>query len=176
MTRTVLTFGLIAGIIIVALWHITKPLWMASEGIPNMSIGMLMGYLGMLLGLSMTFFAVRQYRDQKLGGKITFGKALWVGFLVAVIASVIYTAGWMIYYANAEFAQTFSEQYLAYMKNQWTEKGMSAEEIAENIVRYEENMALYDNNAIVRAGMTMMEILPVGILVSVITAFLLRRK
>jgi Protein of unknown function (DUF4199) len=175
MQRTVLTFGMISGLIILILGYATRPIWMDADGKMDMSTGELLGYINMIIALSMIFFGIRQFRDRHLEGKITFGKAFKVGFLISLVASVIYMVGWMIYYNTSEMAQSFPAQYMAYMKEQWLASGMTPEQISEKAAGYEKNMKLY-NNPVIMAGMTLVEILPVGLLVSLISAFILKKK
>ena len=175
MQKTVITFGLISGLIVVILWHATHSLWIDESGKMNMSMGSIVGYTNMLLSLSLIFFGIRQYRDRSLDGKISFGKAFKVGFFIALVASAIYVIGWMIYFNTSELAQTFPDQYMEYMKEQWAAKGLSADEINEKSEKIQMNFENY-KNPVIMAGMTLFEILPVGILVSLISALILKRK
>ncbi len=175
MQRTILIFGLISGLIILILGYATRPIWMDTGGKMDMSTGELLGYINMIIALSMIFFGVRQFRDRHLGGKITFGKAFKVGFLISLVASAIYVFGWMVYYNTSEVAQTFPAQYIEHMKEQWLASGLTPEQINEKAAGYEKNFALYEN-PIIMAGMTLMEILPVGLLISLISAFILKKK
>ena len=129
----------------------------------------------MIISLSMIFFGIRQYRERHLGGKISFGKAFKVGFLIALVASVIYVIGWMIYYNTSEVAQNFPAQYLEHMKEKWAEAGMSTEQINTKAEGFARNMELY-KNPVIMAGMTLMEILPVGLIITLISALILKRK
>ncbi len=175
MKKTVITYGLLAGFILVFLTYITRPLFITPDGKMDMGKGEVLGYINMLLSMSMIFFGTRQYRDKHLEGKITFRKAFWAGFLIAVIASVIYTIGWMIYYNTSEVAHSFPQQYLEYMKTKWAESGKSAEEMAKMTEQMAKNMELY-KNPIAMTLMTLLEILPLGAILAVISAFILRRK
>ena len=109
-------------------------------------------------------------------GKITFGKAFKVGILITLIASVMYVIGWLIYYNTSDMAQTFPAQYLEHLKEQWKASGMSAEEINEKAATTQKNMEMYANNPVIMIGMTLMEIFPVGLLITLISAFILKRK
>lgn len=175
MKNTVLRYGLLSGAIILTLWFLTRPLWMKADGQFDLSKGEILGYLNMLIALSMIFFGVRQYRDTVLNGTISFGKAFGVGLLIALIAGCIYVLGWMIYYSTSDIAVTFPAAYLAYMNEKWVAAGKTAEEIALLTARYQSNFEMY-KNPFVRAGMTFMEILPVGLLISLISAFMLKKK
>ncbi|MEZ5059875.1 MAG: DUF4199 domain-containing protein, partial [Saprospiraceae bacterium] len=106
MRKLVLTFGIIAGIINTILMRSFQPLYM-QDGQMDMGKGELLGYISMIVALSMIFFGVKSYRDKHQEGIISFGKAFKVGFFITLVASVIYVTGWMIYYNTDETAQQF---------------------------------------------------------------------
>ncbi|MDQ3017136.1 MAG: DUF4199 domain-containing protein, partial [Bacteroidota bacterium] len=145
------------------------------DGRMNMELSIVLGYLNMLISLSMVFFGIRQFREKHLGGKITFKKAFAIGFLICLIASAFYVVGWMIYYNVSDMAQTFPIQYLEYMKEKWTAAGLSATEIDAKAAAYASNMEMY-KNPVIMAGMTLMEILPVGLVITFLSALILKKK
>ena len=175
MRRTVLKYGLLAGLILVVFFLTTKGFWMSPDGKMDMNKGYIFGYVNMILSLSMVFFGVLHYRNTYLEGKINFGKALWVGFLIALVASAIYVIGWMTYANVTGSAQDFMIQYQEHMKQEWVESGMQAEEMAKKTEEFQKFMEMY-KNPFFMALMTLFEILPVGILVALISAFLLKKK
>jgi hypothetical protein len=146
------------------------------NGEMDFSNGYLFGYLNMIIALSMVFFGVRQYRDRHLGGTITFKNAFIVGFLISLIASAMYVISWMIYWHTSDVAQTFPVQYLNHMKEQWAASGMSTEEINSKSSEFNKTMETYSHNLLIMAGMTLMEILPVGLIISLISALILKKK
>ncbi|MFZ1678771.1 MAG: DUF4199 domain-containing protein [Saprospiraceae bacterium] len=175
MQKTVLTFGVISGLIILTLGLITQKFMMGDNGEMNFSGGEILGYTTMIVALSMIFFGIRQFRERHLGGKISFGQAFKVGFLIALVASAMYVIGWMIYYNTSDLAQTFPAQYIKHMKEQWAASGMTEEQIASKSIGLEKNFELY-KNPVIMAGMTLMEILPVGLIISLLSALILKRK
>src|SRR6185295_11300925 len=109
MKKVVLTFGLIAGAIIVVLMFATMPL----QNNPQLrNSGHLIGYTTMLIAFSMIFFAIKSYRDQHQNGVITFGKGMQIGLLITLIASLSYAIGWEFYMKL--FAPNFMEEFTAY--------------------------------------------------------------
>lgn len=171
MKKIILTYGLIAGAIVAGLMLITLPLW--QNGTLNFDNGEIVGYTTMVIALSMIFFGVKSYRDNYNNGTITFGKAFKIGVLIALIAAVMYGLAWEVSYATvmADFPQKMQEHYFSEMK----ESGASKEEL-EKAKQQFATFAEYYRNPIVRFPLTLMEILPVGILISLISAALLRRK
>lgn len=170
MTKIVLIFGLIAGAISAAL------MWLL-VGVVNMGgvefdSAMMWGYATMLIALSMVFFGIKSYRDNH-GGRITFFKGLQVGILISLVAAVCYAASWELYYRGSgqEFLEKYSAHYLEKMKKD----GASDAEVEKARIEGQEFMELY-RNFLVRFPMTMVEILPVGVVVTLLGAALLRKR
>jgi len=171
MKKAVFTFGLIAGGIVVAMMFLTVPLH--RNGTLNADNGFLVGITTMVVALSAIFFGVRSYRDQQLQGSITFGRALGVGLLISLVASVCYAVGWEI---NLKLFMTDFVQQMrtaAIAKAQAT--GATAEKLAEVTRSMDEFEAMYAN-FVTRFGMTLMEIFPVGVVISLVSALLLKKK
>jgi hypothetical protein len=170
MKKVVLTFGLLSGAIIVILMFATMPL----QNNPQFrNSGHLIGYTTMVIAFSMIFFAVKSYRDQHQNGEITFGKGMQIGLLITVIASLSYAIGWEFYMKL--FAPNFMEDFTSYLLAQAKESGKSEAELNALVIKYEGYKEMY-KNPVSRFGMTLMEIAPVGIILSVIPAALLRKK
>ena len=107
------------------------------------------------------------------GGAITFGKAFQVGILVVLVASVVYVATWeVIYY---KFFPDFGDKYAAHMLEKMKSTGKSAEAIDAATKEMAKFREMY-RNPLVNAGMTLMEVLPVGLLMTLVSAAALRRK
>jgi len=170
MTRIVLIFGLISGAISAALMWIL--VGVVNTGGTDFDNGMVWGYASMIIALSLVFFGVKSYRDNH-GGRITFLKGLQVGILISLISGVCYAASWELYYRGSgqEFLQKYTAHYLDKMK----QDGASDAEVEKARVESEQFMEQY-RNFFVRFGMTLMEILPVGVIVTLVSAGLLRKR
>src|SRR5688500_10020958 len=96
MKKTVLTFGLLSGLIS-ALLMFVNVLFIDRIGFDT---GVIVGYTAIVMALLLVFFGVRSYRDNQLGGTITFGRAFGVGLLITLISCVIYVVVWEIEYAT----------------------------------------------------------------------------
>jgi hypothetical protein len=170
MKKIVLTYGLISGAIVSALMLISIPLCI--NGTISMDNGMWLGYTTMVLAFSMIFFGIKNYRDNYNGGTITFGRAFRLGILIALIASLFYAITWEILYNTmaSDFMTIYSEHSLKTMEA----KGASATEIEQARVQMAEYAEMY-KNPIVRFLMTIMEILPVGLVVTLLVAAILKR-
>jgi hypothetical protein len=160
MKRIIIINGLIAGAIVSLMFAISYPL--THNGTLSNESSMVVGYISMVIALSLVFVGIKSYRDQHQKGVITFGRGFVVGILITLIASVMYASTWEIYYNTS---------YLEKMK----QEGASEAEIAQQRAEMEEFGEMY-KNPVIRFGVTLSEILPVGIIITLISAALLRRK
>ncbi len=127
----------------------------------------------MLIAFSMIFVGIKNYRDKYNGGIISFGKAFKVGFLITLIASTIYVIVWLV--EEHYFFPDFMEKYMAYEMNKLQSSGISSAELADKTKDLEQAKEMY-KNPFLKILFTYAEILPVGLVVSLISALLLKRK
>ena len=170
MGRIVLVFGLISGAIAAGLMWIL--IAVQNSGKVDIENGMVFGYATMIIALSLVFFGVKSYRDNN-GGHITFLKGLQVGILISLICGVCYAASWELYYRGS--GQEFLQKYTAHNLDKMKQDGASDAEIEKARADAEKFMEIYEN-FFVRFGFTLMEILPVGIIVTLLSAALLRKR
>ena len=170
MRKIVLTYGVIAGLIIVALMVITFSIGAASEG---SSMSMVIGYATMIVSLSMIFFGIRNYRDNYSGGSITFRRGFLIGLYISTIASLFYVIGWKIYSSIA--IPDFADKYAKHIIDNLKKSGATDSTIIAKTKEMAEWKQMYAN-PFFELGMTFLEIFPVGLLISVICALILKRK
>ena len=171
MTALILRYGTIAGLI-VAIPMVWRMLTLdASEKDPLG--GMLVTYLVMLVALTAVFLGVKSYRDRVLGGVIRFLPALGVGLAISVVACLFYTVAWEISLAYSDF--DISKHLTDWFVEAARAKGASAEEMAKAMAEAKEFNEKYAN-PFFRMPITFIEIFPVGLLVSLISAALLRNS
>ncbi len=170
MKKLVLTYGLIAGLLSSAWMTISV---MAGFDHMDTSMGMLLGFASMILGFSFIFVAVRKYRDDHSGGTITFGKAFKIGLYISLIAATIYVISWLIDYYF--FIPDFMEQYAAKTIEQMRTDGVPAATIEAEAADMAKFREMYKNPLFV-AAITYTEILPVGLIISLICALILKRS
>ena len=168
MGRIILVYGVIAGITVAVLMRIAMMLF--PEGGTG---GVIAGFSSMIIALSFVFIGVKRYRDIELGGVIRFGKALAIGFGIAVIASIFDVAAWELYLYFTNY--TFMDEYTRMALEQAQAAGKSAAEIATLAQQMEGYKTLYAN-PLSRMAVTFMEISPVALLMPVISAALLRNS
>lgn len=135
--------------------------------------GMVIGYASMLLAFLLVFFGIRSYRETVSGGQISFGRAFVVGILITLISCLCYVVAWEIVYFN--FLPDFSEKYTAYLVEKMKNSGATADEIATQVAKMKDMKTIYDN-PLYNALITFTEPFPVGLLVTLISAFVLRKK
>lgn len=166
MSRIVLIYGLISGLVIIA--GIIGSI-VAFADAPHSNVWV--GYLIMLAALSSILVGVKQHRDQALGGVIGFGKAFLIGLGIALVAAFAYIVVWEIYLAATGYR--FMDQYVAQMLETRRAAGVSGAEY-EKLAADLEAMRLQYANPLFRVPMTFLEIFPVGLLISLVSAALLR--
>lgn len=169
MRKTVLTFGLIAGGILSVMMLLTIPF----QDRIGFERGAIIGYTTMVLAFLMVFFGVRSYRDNVAGGSLGFGQAFKVGILITAIASVCYVATWQVVYRV--FIPDFGEKYSAHMLEEARKAGATAAELATRAEEMARFWEMYQN-PLVNIAFTFLEPLPVGLLMTLVTAFVMSRR
>jgi hypothetical protein len=170
MLKTTIAYGIVAGLIVgVPLTVLT----LSMSGEHMMKWGMLVGYASMLLAFTTIFIAIKAQRDGPGGGVIRFWPALGVGLGIAFVASLVYVAAWEIGsgLSGGDFAAVYSHAMI--------EKQRAAGVTGEALARYTAEMDAFRKtyaNPLLRLPMTFIEIFPVGVLVSLIAAALLRNS
>lgn len=171
MKKIIITYGLIAGAIVTA--FMAYGVYRMSKN-PDYEGSMILGYTGMLVAFSFVFIGIKKFRDKQNDGLITFGKALKIGMLISLIASTIYVGVWLIEYYC--LYPDFMDKYTEAMLKNMDKTTMTAVEIkakTEEMMMYKE---MYKNPFWVIV-MTYAEILiPIGLLVPIISALILKRN
>lgn len=167
MGRIIAVYGVIGGIIVsIGMWFATIAV-LDKGGSP----GMVVGYLTMLAAMTMVFAGVKRYRDTVQGGVIRFLPAFGVGIAIALIAALFYVATWEVYLFQSGYR--FMDDYVAGLIETMRAEGKPAAEIAKFSGEMDAFKAQYAN-PLLRALITLSEIAPVGLLVALISAAILR--
>ena len=166
MNRYALTYGAISGGIAAAVLTIG-----IASGSSNHTTSLWFGYLVMLLALSLIFVGVKRYRDHECGGVIKFGRAFLLGLAIAAIAGLVYALVWESYLqiSGYDFMADYTKSILSNMKAE----GATPAAIQAKAAEMQEMTDSY-NNPLFRLPMTFIEIFPVGLLVALVSAALLR--
>jgi hypothetical protein len=166
----ILRYGIVAGLII-GIPMIWRMLAAKPGEVPV--VGMLITYLVMLVALTAVFLGIKAYRDKVLGGVIRFVPALALGLGISAIASLVYVLCWEVSSAYSSF--DFVAFYKAYMIDSVKATNPSPETLQKAIADADAFAVMYAN-PLYRIPMTFIEMFPVGILVSLISAAILRNS
>ncbi|HSS75238.1 MAG TPA: DUF4199 domain-containing protein [Thermoanaerobaculia bacterium] len=171
MQRIVLRFGLASGGILVALMAVMLSLY--SRKTVDFDHSYIVGYSSMVLSFLLVFFGVRSYRDNVAAGTIGFGKAFQVGLLITLITCAMYVIAWEIAYFNffPHFLDDYSVNVIAKMRS----SGASEVAIREATTKMAA-MAKNYSNPFFNSAITFLEVFPVGLIMTLISAAILRRK
>jgi hypothetical protein len=128
------------------------------------------GYLAMLVALVFLFVGVKRYRDVEKGGVIKFLPALGLGLAIALVAALAYAAVWETYLWLTGYG--FMEAFIAEQQAELVAKGATAAELAKAQADFQWMRGVY-SNFFTRFGITMAEILPVGLVMALVSALAL---
>ncbi len=173
MRKNIITYGIIAGIVVSTLMLVSVNYISHCEGTVDYDTSMLIGYASMLISLSLVYVGIRNYRNKYNGGVISFGKAFKIGILIVLIASTIYVIAWLIDYFF--FIPDFMDKFSAHELEKLKASGASPVEIDKKTTEMA-NFARMYRNPFFNAMMTYAEILPVGLIVTLISSLILKRK
>ena len=173
MQKNIIIYGLIAGLVVSVLMLSSVNYLSHCEGSVDYDTSMLVGYASMLVALSLVFVGIRNYRDKYNAGVISFGKAFKVWILMVLIASSIYVVAWLVDYFF--FIPDFAEKYAAHTLDELKASGASQVEIDKETKEMASFVRNY-KNPLFNAMMAYAEILPVGLIVTLISSLILKRK
>jgi len=166
MKKIVLTYGLISGVIGAVLMLAHVPFMDGSNK------ALIIGYAGIVLSALLIFLGVRAYREKVGNGKLSFGRGFAVGILIALISAACYVAAWeVVYYNSPEVADHIFDKQVEDLRA----TGAPQEKIDEAAREIESFKKLY-SNPLVNVAFTFIEPFPVGLLITLISAAILRRK
>lgn len=169
MKKIVLIFGLISGAISAALMLAMVPF----HDQIGFDRGMFVGYTSMVLSFLLVFFGIRSYRENVGNGEISFLRAFSVGILITLISCVCYVATWEM--VASRLMPDFIEKYTSYAIAKTQASGASAQQVEAKRQEMAHFAQLYAN-PLFRTAMTFLEPLPVGLLITLISSLILRRK
>lgn len=168
MFNTIVKYGVIAGVVVAAFMFAT---FLGFGDMPPMPWGMVIGYAGMLVALSAVFAGIKRHRDVDRGGVIGFWPAFGMGLAISFIAGVFYVVAWeaVLAITDMDFIASYSNAMLEQARAQGATEAALAKLAADM-----EALKVQYANPMFRMPMTFVEIFPVGVLVSLVSAALLR--
>ena len=170
MKKTVLTFGLISGVVSAAMmWA-----WLPFIDQVGLDKGHYVGYTAIVLSFLFVFFGIRSYRENIGNGAISFGRAFSVGILITLISCFFYALSWQV--LSYTFMSDFMEKYGNYVMEKAKASGASAAEIEVQRQQLEQFNKIYSNPFLRFLIVFVVEPLPVGLLVTLVSSLILRKK
>jgi len=170
MSRVVFAFGILAGLVValpmMAIMILLSPATFMAGGV-------VYGFATMILALVAVFLGIKHYRDRALGGVIRFGTAFLVGLGISTVASVIYALGWEVSLAASglDFAEVYNKSLLEAARA----RGAADDEL-RTIAEKGADFAIMYSNPLYRVPLSFIEMFPVGVVISLISAALLRNS
>jgi hypothetical protein len=171
MRKIVLTTGLVSGGFLAAMMVVMIPLYMS--GRVSFERGELVGFSTMILAFLAVFIGIRSYREEVGGGAISFGRAFQVGISITLVACAMYVVCWQVVYWG--FFPDFLDKYQAHA----VAKARAAGESLAAITKMENDMAGFARlyaNPFFNIAVTFLEVFPIGLIVTLISAAILRRR
>jgi hypothetical protein len=170
MKKTVLTFGLISGLLSSLMMVATVP-FLHKIGFTK---GLVIGYTAIVLSFLLVFLGIRSYRDNVGNGQITFTKAFAAGISIALISCIFYVVTWEILYFNV-LPPDFMDKYGVQTIEKLKASGASPAAVQVQVQQLKKFKEQYEN-PLFNSLMTFIEPFPIGLVVTAASAGLLRKK
>jgi|APTNR8051073442_1049403.scaffolds.fasta_scaffold16229_1 uncharacterized membrane protein (DUF373 family) len=169
MKNIIFKYGIISGAVII-ISAIFTIILVGESG--SFSIAEWLGYLIMIVALSMIFIGIKDYK-RKNNNKIDFKSAFLVGLGISAVASLLYVIGWEVYFSinGEQFISDYSNNSIQKL----IDSGASTESVNTAKEKLNESMELYRNMPY-RIAITTMEIFPIALVITLISSFILRTK
>ena len=169
MKKTILTFGGISGLVIALFIIVISLLAGKYPSLENAYVG----YSAQIIAFAFIFVGVKNFRDKFNQGTVSFGKAFRIGLGITVIAATVYVLVWLVeFYA---FIPDFMDKYAAHMVKDVKDSGVSQAIADKKIAQINSMKEMYRNPLFVIL-LTYAEVLPVGLIISLLTALILKRR
>jgi hypothetical protein len=135
--------------------------------------GAIIGNTSIVLSFLMVFFGIRTYRDNIGNGQITFLRAFAVGLSITLISCIIYVVTWEVIYYN--FLPGFWDAYGAHLVQKLTPRARATAAVQAKLQQVRKYKELY-KNPFFNAVLTFIDPFPIGLVITLISALVLRRK
>ncbi len=170
MSKAALKYGLISGAMLAVFMAASTPFTL-QEG-TSLGVSETLGYISMFLSLVLIFFGIREHKIKALDGEIDFKEGLQVGATIAVISSLIYVVSWMIISGiYPEVNERIADMYRLDIEKEALSE-LEKQEAFADVDKMFENY----KNPFFKFGITLLEILPLGLIIALASAFILRSK
>lgn len=169
MKKTILTFGAISGLVIGLFIVVISLLVSRYPSLENTYVG----YSAQIIAFAFIFVGVKNFRDKFNQGTVSFGKAFRIGLGITLIAGTVYVLVWLVEFYV--FIPDFMEKYAAKMVKNVHDSGVPQAIADKKIAQINGMKEMYKNPLFVIL-LTYAEVLPVGLIISLLTALILKRK
>ena len=169
MKKTILTYGFISGAFSSLMMIASVPF----EHKIGFDKAEYLGYTLIVLSFLLVFFGIRSYRDNAGNGQIAFAKALAIGLSITLITCVCYVVTWEILYFTV--LHNFMNEYSAHMVAKLKASGATAAAIQAQVQQLSKYKEQYEN-PLFNSAVTFLEPLPVGLVITLLSAAVLRKK
>lgn len=170
MNKSAIKFGLVLGGIQAAIMFSFAPVILSNDS--SLHSSQLVGYTSLIVSLSLIYFGIRDHKVITLGGEISFKEAIKTGASIAFISALIYTASWML---MSELYPELNDNVAELYKSTLDYKKLAPEELSKELLAIDRRMEKYQN-PLVKFCFTMLEILPIGLFISLLASYILRTK
>ncbi|MFM2231276.1 MAG: hypothetical protein RL607_2534 [Bacteroidota bacterium] len=169
MKSIIYKYGFISSVLIVLFMIASTVLFIQMDNEP---LSMTLGFAGMLVGFASIFIALEKYKKAQ-GGTLSFMDGLKIGGCIALLGSLSYTLVWMLefQFVFPDFMDKFSASQIEHLH----QSKLSPDVIASEVKKIQE-MAVNYKNPVYRFGITLVEILPIGLFITFLAAIILRKK
>lgn len=134
--------------------------------------GELIGYTSMILSLLFVYFGIKHYRDKVNNGKVSLGKAIGIGMLIALFSAVGVAVFDYLY--TTQINPDFASEYLEYSINKMKET-FSPEEVKIEAAKLTQQIEDYGSPSFM-AFMMFASVMILGFIISLISGLILQRK
>jgi uncharacterized membrane protein len=170
MKKTILTFGLISGIIASVLMFGNMRFF---SNLNHGQTALVIGYANIVLAFLLVYFGIRSYRDNLAGGAITFGRGFAIGISITLISCVFYVVTWEIIYFHF-MSHSMDGYFAAQIRHVQSGPG-TPEAIQAKVAAIRHSQQQYQN-PFINALYTFIEPFPVGLVITLVSAAILRKK
>lgn len=168
MKNTVIKYGLYA--LLSGFVFFGLPFFFGME--VDYDYGELIGYTAMVLSLLFVYFGIKHYRDNVNNGKVSFGKAIGMGMLIALFSAIGVAIFDYIY--TTQINPDFASDYLEYSIKKM-EGTLSAEALKVKTAELTQQMEDYGSPGFM-AFMMFASVIILGFIISLISSLILHRK
>jgi len=170
MTKTILRFGLYGALVEVLFFFVSLIISGVTKA--NYEVLKINCYPAIIVCISLTYFGIRYYRDKINGGSITFYDALKLGILIVLIPAVCFGFSDALY--DTLLDPHFYDR-LESDKIKQIHQNISATELPVRLKTFKAQLDFY-RKPYVNFLVMFLTVTAPGIVVSVISAFILQRK